>query len=128
MTKTEAIAAMRSGKKVRHRDFSEDEWMTMEGFDIVLEDGVRCDDFEFWRWRKGEGWEDGYSLVEENVVEEKPTVDAYIRRKEVIVQYAPISERYWNMGEKALIINNKIRLGGCWFDFDKRYYVIVDVN
>lgn len=46
-----------------------------------------------------------------------------IMDRTVIVEYAPITERYWNKGDKATIRNNKIRLGGCWFDFDARYDV-----
>ena len=41
----------------------------------------------------------------------------------VIVEWCPISERYWNEGDIAKIENGKIRLGGCWFDFDDRYVV-----
>lgn len=63
MTKQEAIAAMQEGKKVRHYNFSIEEWMTMEGDDIKLEDNVVCDAMEFWRWRSGPAWQDGYSIV-----------------------------------------------------------------
>lgn len=62
MTKQEAINEMRNGVKITHERFSPDEWMTMDGFYIVLEDGVKCDDFEFWRWRKDESWNNGYSV------------------------------------------------------------------
>ena len=65
MTKEEAIKLMRSGVKITHRNFSYVEWMTMKGFTIVLEDGVECDDFDFWRWRTDESWNDGYSIFEE---------------------------------------------------------------
>ena len=43
----------------------------------------------------------------------------------VIVEYAPISERMWHKGEEALIRNGQIRIGGCWFNFDNRYVVKV---
>jgi len=43
--------------------------------------------------------------------------------KKVIVEFAPVSERYWRKGDEATIYNNQIRLGGCWFDFDERYIV-----
>lgn len=42
---------------------------------------------------------------------------------EVIVQYAPVAERFWNSGCSATIRNKQIRLGGCWFDFDERFFV-----
>jgi hypothetical protein len=41
----------------------------------------------------------------------------------VIVEYAPISERMWTKGEEAIISNKQIKLGGCWFNFDNRYIV-----
>ena len=63
MTKQEAIAEMQKGNKVRFKDFSPDEWMTMKNGNIVLEDGVRCCPDEFWKWRTNESWNDGYSLV-----------------------------------------------------------------
>jgi hypothetical protein len=52
MTRAEAIKAMREGKKVTHKYFSPEEWATQENGQIVLEDGVRCEPFEFWRWRQ----------------------------------------------------------------------------
>lgn len=64
MTKEEAIQAMQEGKKVTHQYFSDNEWMTMEGNRIVLEDGVSCWSHEFWADRNGLGWSDGYSLFE----------------------------------------------------------------
>jgi len=65
MTKKGAILAMMTGRKVTHRFFSPDEWITMEGNEMVLEDGVRCDPDEFWRWRILSGWEDGWSFYNE---------------------------------------------------------------
>jgi hypothetical protein len=41
----------------------------------------------------------------------------------VIVEYAPISERMWTKGDEATIRDGQIRLGGCWFNFDDRYVV-----
>jgi hypothetical protein len=64
MTKEEAIAAMRQGKRVTHHWFTSDEWMTIDRGEILLEDGVRCDYYEFWNSRFQEGWKDGYSLFE----------------------------------------------------------------
>lgn len=62
MTKSEAITAMKNGLKVTHRYFSSDEWMTMQDGRILLEDGCKCSPEEFWRWRKDNNWNDGYSL------------------------------------------------------------------
>jgi len=62
MNKEEAIQQMKKGVKITHQYFSSDEWMTMEGNKIVLEDSVRCSEREFWHWRKNAGWETGYSV------------------------------------------------------------------
>jgi len=62
MTKNEAIQEMQKGNKVTHRYFSQNEWMVIQNGKIVLEDGVKCDPHEFWRWRGGESWNDGYEL------------------------------------------------------------------
>jgi hypothetical protein len=62
MSKNEAIQEMQKGNKVTHRYFSPNEWMTMQNGKIVLEDGVRCDPPEFWRWRTQDSWNDGYEL------------------------------------------------------------------
>lgn len=66
MTKQEAIKAMQKGQKVTHRYFTPNEWMTIENGQIVLEDGVRCSPYEFWRWRTDESWNDGYTLLNPN--------------------------------------------------------------
>jgi hypothetical protein len=43
--------------------------------------------------------------------------------KRVIVISAPISNRYWTTGCEGVINNGKIRVSGCWFDFDYRWEV-----
>lgn len=62
MDKTAAIKAMKEGKKITHRYFTPDEWMTMQKGMIVLEDGVVCAPNEFWNWRTAPTWNDGYEL------------------------------------------------------------------
>jgi hypothetical protein len=62
MTKTEAIQAMKEGKKVTHRYFSLNEWATMENDQIVLEDGVKCSPAEFWRWRTNPTFDNDWSI------------------------------------------------------------------
>jgi hypothetical protein len=64
MDKEQAIAAMNDGKKVTHQYFTSNEWMTMQDGKILLEDGVKCSPYEFWRWRTDECWNDGYSLYD----------------------------------------------------------------
>lgn len=53
MTKEEAIEAMKSGRKVRHRFFAPHEWVTsnLDGTIYFMEDGVECTADEFWMWR-----------------------------------------------------------------------------
>lgn len=65
MTKAEALQVMSEGKKVRHYNFSCDEWMTIRDGQIVLEDGVVCSQHEFWFWRWGPEWNNGYELINE---------------------------------------------------------------
>ncbi len=64
MTKQEAIKAMSEGKKVTHRYFTSDEYMSMCNDMILLEDGVECSPNEFWKYRTGSAWDDGYELFE----------------------------------------------------------------
>lgn len=49
MTKEEAIRAMSEGKKVRHRYFSKDEWVTINSSGLYeFEDGIKVDSSLFW--------------------------------------------------------------------------------
>lgn len=66
MTKEEAIQAMQNGEKITHQYFSKNEWMTMEGNRIILEDGCSLWAHEFWEIRNGIGWNDGYSVFNKN--------------------------------------------------------------
>lgn len=62
MSKEEAIQAMKEGKKVTHRFFSSDEWMTIENGFLLLEDGVRISLEDFFNFRSDSLWENGYEL------------------------------------------------------------------
>ena len=62
MSREEAKQAMSAGKKITHRYFSPNEWATMENGEVVLEDGVRCDPDEFWRWRAKPMFDNDWSL------------------------------------------------------------------
>ena len=68
MNKQEAIQAMQQGKRVTHRDFDPNEWMSMKDGMMVLEDGVihgvTCTPEEFWKYRTDSRWDDGYELFE----------------------------------------------------------------
>lgn len=61
MTKQEAIQLMKIGVKITHESFSENEWMTYVGVYIKTEDEHLHDPNEFWSYRKGPNWEEGYS-------------------------------------------------------------------
>ncbi len=63
MDKFEATAAMKEGKKVRHRFFSSDEWVTIKDGKYVFEDGVVCSPEEFWRYRNLPQWNDDWEIV-----------------------------------------------------------------
>jgi hypothetical protein len=65
MTKTEAIQAMKEGKKVTHRYFTPDEWATMVNDQIVLEDGVKCTPKEFWYCRNTPNFDNYWSIYNE---------------------------------------------------------------
>lgn len=64
MTKEQAIEAMKEGKKVRHRYFSEHEWMMMGRRGLVFENKVSCSFTEFWQRRRTTEWEVGWSIVD----------------------------------------------------------------
>jgi len=65
MTKQDAITAMREGKKVTHRYFSNDEWVALTATGLYLfEDGAICTSLLFWQDRQGEYWETGWSVFE----------------------------------------------------------------
>lgn len=63
MSKEEAIQAMKEGKKVTHRFFSSDEWMTIENGFLLLEDGVRISLEDFFNFRSDSLWDNGYEFV-----------------------------------------------------------------
>lgn len=58
MTKEEAIAAMREGKKVKHMYFEDYEWMKLSPDGLYqFEDGSMIDSSLFWEDRKdNESW------------------------------------------------------------------------
>lgn len=64
MTKDEAIKAMESGKKVRHKYFFDDEWMTLSNGMILFEDTVTVRPEIFWLGKNSIGWQDGYEVKE----------------------------------------------------------------
>jgi hypothetical protein len=60
-----AIKAMQNGRKMRHRLFTEAEWVTMKDGMMLFEDGHTCTPAEFWNVRFGQVWFDGWIDVTE---------------------------------------------------------------
>ncbi len=65
MNRQEAITAMSEGKKVRHRYFSPEEWVTVENNHIRTEEDYYFKMNEFLQRRHGAAWETDWELVEE---------------------------------------------------------------
>lgn len=64
MTKEEAIKAMSEGKKVRHRYFSKDEWVTINSDgNYLFEDGYSASPELFWFDRQDSYWDNGWEIV-----------------------------------------------------------------
>lgn len=72
LTRMEAIAEMAKGKKVKHRFFSDHEWVKMNGFDFEFENGVICKAPDMWRDRVGGYWETGWSVIEDTAPLDAP--------------------------------------------------------
>lgn len=62
MNKIEAIKAMNEGKKVTHRNFLYHEWITMNDDSILFEDGLSCSQYEFWKYRTDESWNEDWEI------------------------------------------------------------------
>lgn len=65
MTKKEAIQEMNEGRKVTHRYFADDEYITMEGINMVDEHGIPFNPATFWKYRQASYWETDWRLFEE---------------------------------------------------------------
>lgn len=63
MTKEEAIKAMSEGKKVRHRYFGRDEWVTMKpDGSYLFEDGCSVSSELFWFDRQNSWWDKDWEI------------------------------------------------------------------
>lgn len=66
MTKQEAIEEMKKGAKLKHRLFTSNEWITMQGnLTIITEEGYRCPIGQFWFYRQGQEWDLDWYIFEE---------------------------------------------------------------
>lgn len=64
MTMSQAVEAMKQGKKVTHRCFMDEEHMYMKNGEIYSEDGV-CHGELFFKLRTAEHWQSGWSIFGE---------------------------------------------------------------
>jgi len=101
MKKVKAVQLMREGKKITHIHFSPDEWMTIEDSEILLEDGVKCNQSEFWKWRTHVSWEDGYSLFVEEQIRNNPATVKTQKNIPCKVVHSE-SKDSWNIIRKVL--------------------------
>ena len=62
MTKTQAIQAMREGRKVTHYYFSPEEWVKENCHLYQFEDGCLSSPEEFWRHRQGPEWGENWEI------------------------------------------------------------------
>jgi len=69
MTKKEAIVLCRSGQKITHGYFSDDEFVEYKDGQFVTEDGCRMGRIhdKFWTIRTGGFWEDNWCIYESKV-------------------------------------------------------------
>ena len=66
MDKKEAKSLMKAGKKISHRFFTDEEWITSDPTGVIYSDekGIQFPAREFWNYRQGELWERGYYIYE----------------------------------------------------------------
>ena len=64
MNKVDMLKALDDGKKVRHYNFSKDEWMKKTGHNLEFEDGIQCSLLEFWTYRPGKKWNEDWTVIE----------------------------------------------------------------
>ena len=62
-TKSEAIALMQEGFKVRHNLFEPHECIRISDVNIITEDGYSCSIDDFFAVRTSKMWENGYSIA-----------------------------------------------------------------
>lgn len=65
MTKVEAITAMHNGEKVTHEYFSPEEWIAIDGYSFIFEDGASCEFEDFWIGRDEKFWDTDWSIFKD---------------------------------------------------------------
>jgi len=63
LNKTKAIEALTKGKTLRHRWFSDEEWIKLDADNYLFEDGETCSPEEFWKWRTDVSWLTGWFVT-----------------------------------------------------------------
>lgn len=59
-SRQEAILLMKQGVKMTHVNFSDNEWITIQGNKIFTEEGYKHDTVMFWYYRAGKAFNDGW--------------------------------------------------------------------
>lgn len=66
MTKNEAIQLMYQGKRLTHRFFAPDEWVTINAGDFIqTEEGYTVSQKTFWHIRPGKEWDTDWELFKD---------------------------------------------------------------
>lgn len=72
LTREEAIKALDEGERLRHRHFSDHEWIEKGGRGIICEDGCSIDQFTFWMDRSHVAFDTDWFIVQKsNLTENK---------------------------------------------------------
>ena len=65
MNKTEAITALKQGKRLTHRHFTPEEWVERHpSGKLVFEDGCQCSMTEFWQYRTCENFNKDWAVMQ----------------------------------------------------------------
>lgn len=115
MTKEDAIQAMSNGYFVRHRHFSDNEYIGIVGGRIITEEGYRTDLIEFFRWRTDESWNTDWSIVKDKVPIEIPNEYNVIAHKSQSIDLPDqivVEGRQIGKAQVQRILENKIKNKG----------------
>ena len=88
MKKEEAITAMKAGKKVTHKFFDKEEWVTMNVADdryVITEEGCELAT-EFWKDREYKTWDTNWSIWKEKSMEGSKKV-AILNGKKMLLSH-----------------------------------------
>lgn len=66
MNRSEAMQALREGKKITHVYFTDGEFVYLEEGKVMYEDGASSSVEFFWSIRENELWDKGWKIYEES--------------------------------------------------------------